>query len=37
MFQINYKGLKKRDIYDEIVSIIEGGGGKIKYPDRSAT
>ena len=37
MFQINYKGLKKRDSYDEIVSIIEAGGCKIKYPDRYAT
>jgi len=37
MYQINYKGLKKRDSYDEIVAIIESGGGKIKYPDRYAT
>ena len=37
MFQFNYKGLNKRDSYDEIVSIIEAGGGKIKYPDRYAT
>jgi hypothetical protein len=29
MYQINYKGLKRRDSYDEIVAIIESGGGKI--------
>ena len=37
MYQINYKGLKKRDWNDEIVAIIDGGGGIIKYPDRYAT
>ena len=37
MYQINCKGLKKRESYDEIVYIIEAGGGKIKYPDRYAT
>ena len=37
MYQINYNGLKKRDTYDEIVSIIAGGGGVIKYPNRYAT
>ena len=29
MFGLNYTGLQKRDTYDEIVQIVEGGGGKI--------
>ena len=37
MFQINYKGLKRRESYDEIVQLIANGGGKISYPNRSAT
>ena len=31
MFGLNYTGLQKRDTYDEIVQIVEGGGGKIKF------
>ena len=37
MFGLNYTGLQKRDTYDEIVQLIESGGGKIKYPNRQAT
>ena len=37
MYQVNYQGLRKRDTYDQIVSIIESGGGIIKYPNRFAT
>ena len=36
MYQINYKGLKKRDTYDEIVEII-AKDYKISYPNRVAT
>ena len=34
---INYKGLKKRDSYDEIVSYIKTDKTKIKYPNRVAS
>ena len=37
MFQVNYKGLKRRDTYDEIVQFIETDQTKIKYPNRNAT
>ena len=37
MFGLNFTGLQKRDTYDEIVQIVESGGGKIKYPNRQAT
>ena len=29
MYQINYKGLKKRDSYDEIVALLRAGEEKI--------
>ena len=34
MFQINYNGLRKRDLYDEIVAILENDPTILKYPDR---
>ena len=38
MYQVNYTGLKKRDSYDEIVALLDGGDKtKIKYPDRVAS
>ena len=38
MNRVNYTGLKKRDTYDEIVALVEsGGGGVIKYPNRVAS
>ena len=37
MFGLNYTGLQKRESYDEIVQLVESGGGKIKYPNRQAT
>ena len=37
MFGLNYTGLRKRETYDEIVQLVESGGGKIKYPNRQAT
>ena len=37
MFQINYKGLKRRESYDEIVQLIANGCGVISYHNRSAT
>ena len=37
MYQVNYAGLKKRDLYDEIVALVEGDRTKMKYPNRVAT
>ena len=37
MNRVNYTGLKKRDTYDEIVALVEAGGGVIKYPNRVAS
>ena len=37
MNRVNYTGLKKRDTYDEIVALVEAGGGVIKYPYRVAS
>jgi len=37
MYQVNYAGLKRRDLYDEIVAIVEGDRTKMKYPNRVAT
>ena len=37
MNRVNYTGLKKRDTYDEIVALVEAGGGVIKYPKRVAS
>ena len=37
MNRVNYTGLKKRDTYDEIVALVESGGGVIKYPNRVAS
>ena len=38
MYQSNYIGLKKRESYDEIVALLEGGDKtKIKYPNRIAS
>ena len=37
MCQVNYAGLKKRDLYDEIVALVEGDRTKMKYPNRVAT
>ena len=37
MFGLNYTGLQKRETYEEIVQLVESGGGKIKYPNRQAT
>ena len=34
MYQINYNGLRKRDLYDEIVAILENDPTILKYPDR---
>jgi hypothetical protein len=36
MYQVNYKGLRRRESYDEVVSIIENDQAKIKYPNRVA-
>ena len=36
MYQVNYKGLRRRESYDEVVSIIENDQSKIKYPNRVA-
>ena len=33
MYQVNYKGLRRRESYDEVVSIIENGETKIKHPN----
>ena len=37
MNRVNYTGLKKRDTHDEIVALVEAGGGVIKYPNRVAS
>ena len=37
MNRVDYTGLKKRDTYDEIVALVEAGGGVIKYPNRVAS
>ena len=37
MLLVNYAGLKRRDLYDEIVAIVEGDRTKMKYPNRVAT
>jgi hypothetical protein len=38
MYQVNYTGLKKRETYDEIVALLDGGDKtKIKYPNRVAS
>jgi len=37
MNRVNYTGLKQRDTYDEIVALVESGGGVIKYPNRVAS
>jgi len=34
MYQINYNGLRRRDLYDEIVAILENDPTILKYPDR---
>ena len=34
---INYKGLRKRPTYDELVDFIEKDPERIHYPDRRAT
>ena len=34
---INYKGLRKRQTYDELVDFIETDPDRIHYPDRRAT
>jgi hypothetical protein len=34
MYQINYNGLRKRDLYDGIVAILENDPTILKYPDR---
>ena len=36
MYQVNYKGLRRRESYDEVVSIVETDQTKIKYPNRVA-
>ena len=36
MYQVNYKGLRRRESYDEVVSIIENDQTKIKCPNRVA-
>ena len=36
MYQVNNKGLRRRESYDEVVSIIENDQTKIKYPNRVA-
>ena len=36
MYQVNYKGLRRRESYDDVVSIIENDQTKIKYPNRVA-
>ena len=36
MHQVNYKGLRRRESYDEVVSIIENDQTKIKYSNRVA-
>ena len=36
MYQVNYKGLRRRESYDEVVSIIENDQTKIKHPNRVA-
>jgi hypothetical protein len=38
MYQSNYIGLRKRESYDEIVALLDGGDKtKIKYPNRVAS
>ena len=37
MNRVNYTGLRKRDTYDEVVALVEAGGGVIKYPNRVAS
>ena len=34
MYQVNYKWLRRRDTYDEIVAILEHAPTILKYPDR---
>ena len=36
MYQVNYKGLRRRESYDEVVSIIENGQTKVEHPNRVA-
>ena len=36
MYQVNYEGVRRRESYDEVVSIIENDQTKIKYPNRVA-
>ena len=36
MYQVNHKGLRRRDNYSEVVSIIENDQTKIKHPNRVA-
>jgi hypothetical protein len=36
MYQVNYKGLQRRESYDEIVALLETDQTKIKYPNRVA-
>ena len=36
MYQVNYKGLQRRESYDEIVALLETDHTKIKYPNRVA-
>ena len=37
MNRVNYQGLRKRYTYDEIVALVEAGGGVVKYPNRIAS
>jgi hypothetical protein len=37
MYGINYNGLKRRELYDDIVRYIETDPNKIKYPNRQAS
>ena len=36
MFEVEYKGLTKRETYDEIVNYLQNEQEKIKYPNRKA-
>ena len=37
MYGINYNGLKRRELYDDLVRYIETDPNKIKYPNRQAS
>ena len=36
VYGINFNGLRKRPLYDELVQYIEKDPDKVKYPDRRA-